>query len=117
MLNLLPYYMVRNLLLTVAVETGLAALLGLRKRDLLYVVLVNVMTNPLVNVSTFLTGFYLGARARMRVLIVAELAAFGSEGFVYSKTLEKRRPHPFLLSLLCNAASYGAGLAINMIFQ
>ncbi|MBR2731890.1 MAG: hypothetical protein IKD72_07905 [Clostridia bacterium] len=117
MLNLLPYYMVRNLLLTVAIETGLAALLGLRRRDLLYVALVNVMTNPLVNVSTFLTGFFYGARARLWVLIAVELAAFGSEGFVYYKTLEKRRPHPFLLSLLCNAASYGAGLAINLIFK
>lgn len=117
MLNLLPYYMVRNLLLTVAVETGLAALLGLRRRDLLLVVLVNVMTNPLVNVSTFLTGFFFGEKARLWVLIATELAAFGSEGLVYLKLLEKRRPQPFLLSLLCNAASYGAGLAINLIFQ
>ncbi|MBQ6266297.1 MAG: hypothetical protein IJK64_00840 [Clostridia bacterium] len=117
MLNLLPYYMVRNLLLTVAIETALAALLGLRRRDLLYVALANVMTNPLVNVSTFLAGFFGGAKVRLWVLIAVELAAFGSEGFVYYKTLEKRRPHPFLLSLLCNAASYGAGLAINAIFH
>ena len=116
MLNLLPYYMMRSLLLTLAVELAAAVLFGFRRRDLLFVGLVNVLTNPLLNVTSFLTGFFFGTRARICVVIALEIAVVAAEGLIYLKTLEKRRPHPLLLSLLLNALSYSAGLAVNALF-
>jgi hypothetical protein len=49
-------------------------------------------------------------------VIALEIAVVAAEGLIYLKTLEKRRPHPLLLSLLLNALSYSAGLAVNALF-
>ena len=74
------------------------------------------MTNPVVVSVSFVTGFFYGQNARLIVLIVLELFALFSEGFVYKKTLNYKKINPFLFSLLLNGASYGIGLIINKIF-
>ncbi len=117
MLNLLPYYMVRSLAATLIIELVFAAILGARnKKDLLNVALVNIMTNPVVVSVSFVTGFFYGQNARLIVLIILELFALFSEGFIYKKTLNYKKINPFLFSLLLNGASYGIGLIINKIF-
>ncbi len=117
MLNLLPYYMIRSLACTLVIETVFAIVLGVRnKKDILNVELVNIMTNPIVVSVSFVTGFFYGQDARLIVLIVLEIMAFVSEGFVYHKTLRYGKINPFLFSLLLNGASYGTGLIINKLF-
>lgn len=117
MLSRLPIYMVRCLLLTQAAETGLAALLGFRKRDLIFVLLVNLLTNPPVVVLTFLCGVYWGRSVWIISVILFEAAAFLTEALIYRSNLEKRKPNPFLVSLILNAASYAAGEVVNIFFK
>jgi hypothetical protein len=117
MLYQLPFSMLRGLVVTLTVETGLAALIGFRKRDLLFVVLVNMLTNPPVVLLTYLSGLFWGWQTRIAALIVLEAAAYLTEALIYRSNLRKQKPHPFLLSLILNAASYGSGLLLNIILN
>lgn len=116
MLNYLPMYIARCLILTVIIECGVALAVGIREKyDIACVALVNALTNPLVVVSTFLVGFFLGSSARIISDVIAELSALVIEALIYSRLLEYRKMKPFFVSLLLNGASYGAGLIINSL--
>lgn len=116
MLNQLPYYIVRCLVLTLLFELSAAAVCGVRnKKDLLNVGLANVMTNPPLVVSVFLINYFFGLKARLIAVIILEISAFASEGFVYSKTLSYKKLNPWVLSLILNGFSYLSGLVINYI--
>ena len=47
-INDLPIIMIKCLLITIIIEVLISILLGLRKKDILNVILVNIVTNPLV---------------------------------------------------------------------
>ncbi len=116
MLNLLPYYMIRSLACTLIIEIVFSLILGVRNRkDIVNIALVNIMTNPIVVSVSFVTGFVYGSDARLIALVILEIFALVSEGFVYIRTLRYGKINPFLLSLLLNGASYGIGLIINKI--
>ena len=87
-LNDLPIIMLICLVCTIIVESIVAIILGIRnKQDILIIILVNIMTNPLV--TSIPTYFYAEYNENYRVisLILLEIFAFISEGFVYKKTL------------------------------
>lgn len=116
MLSTLPWIMVRCLILTVLIECGLAFLFGIRKKsDMLPVLLINVVTNPIVVVSSALVNFYLGSQATTVFKIIIEITVFLVEGLTYFKLLDFKKINPFLLSLLLNMASYFSGVIINSI--
>ena len=116
MINNLPLYMVISLLLTLAIEGLGSLILGIRnKMDSLVVFLVNVLTNPIVVSVTFLLGFYFGTSANITSLVILEIAAFLTEGFIYSKTLSYKKLNPYLVSIILNASSYFLGQIINKI--
>lgn len=100
------------LLLTEAIEVPLARLWSVKGRDLLFVVLANVLTNPAVNVLYAAASVFTDLPTAA-VLAVLELAAVAVEWLVYRSALDARRP--LLLSLVCNAASFGAGLLLKFI--
>ena len=111
----LPKIMAWCLFLTLALELFGAAVLGLRKRDLLFVILANVVTNPvLVSVTTLIFTLH-GMTAYYVSLVFFEAAAVVSEGFIYKYAL-KPKLNPFLLSLILNAFSALIGNVINGIF-
>jgi len=109
-----PLSLLLALLLTEAIEVSVCLLWGMRKRDLLFVLLANVLTNPLVNV--------LYAIARLKTplppaLMIAalEVSAVAAEWLVYRYAAAAKRP--FLVSLTANAASFGAGLLISTLIR
>ena len=114
LINELPYYMVRALFLTIIIELFVALLLKVReKKDILNIVLVNILTNPIVvSVSVFFNYRY-GLMGRKISLIVLELTAYFVEGFIYYKYLKYRKINPFLLSIILNLSSYLIGEVIN----
>lgn len=109
----LPYYMVKCLILTILIETVIAFILGYRKKDLLNVILVNIVTNPIVTTIPVYFNIKYGVFERNIALLVLEITTLFTEGFIYFKCLERRKINPFILSLLLNLASYGLGLIIN----
>ena len=99
------------LVCTLVLETGAAAALGVRKgSDLLYVVLANLLTNPVVSVLPFVAVSRFGYGAKLPVTAAAEIGAVLAEWLVYRRFLSFRRIPPFLLSLLLNAFSYLTGV-------
>ena len=109
----LPYYMVKCLILTILIETVIAFILGYRKKDLLNVILVNIVTNPIVTTIPVYFNVKYGVFERNIALLVLEITTLFTEGFIYLKCIERKKINPFILSLLLNLSSYGLGLIIN----
>ena len=98
-----------SLVLTLFFEVSFALRWGLRqKHDLIVVILVNLLTNPVVVLL-----YYTFPQAKDFVLLL-EASAFLVEAVCYrfcSLTIKK----PFLFSLCANLISYCAGCVINLL--
>ena len=108
--------------LTLALEVGffVASRLALRVsprdaggKDLLLVVLVNVLTNPVVVLFYWLGALYTGWN-RTLIKIPLEVFAVVTEG-VYYRKYGRGFKRPFLFSIAANAFSFFAGVLFQMI--
>lgn len=100
------------LLITILIETSLSIILGLRKKiDIINVVLVQVVTNPIV-VSTSLYLSIYHSSIRNIVVLILEVLVVLSEGFMYKKFLSFKKINPFILSIILNLVSFLFGLII-----
>lgn len=105
-----PLTLLLALLLTEAIEIPVCLLWGMRRRDLVFAVLANVLTNPAVNVLYAVLCLYTPVPPAVS-LAVLETAAMVVEWIVYRSATGAKRP--FLISLTANAASFGVGLLIT----
>ena len=106
---------VKPLLLTLLFEAGAAWCLGMRNRkDLLLVVLVNILTNPpLVLLSNFLM-YYLGiGRGQLITYLILEVLVVYIEYRIYKACLLSEFD-PFELSLILNGISILGGLLCQL---
>ena len=101
-----------SLILTLVLEAGFFLLIGLRnKKDLLLLLLVNIITNPVVVLTYWLVVLYTKWDAVMIIMPLEALAVL-IEGRYYKKYgCDFKRP--YLFSLAANIFSYGAGLLIQ----
>ena len=111
----LPIVMIRCLVITIIVEVLLAVIMGYRKKDLVNVLLVNILTNPLLNSLVVYVNFYYGLKYRNIALLILEIIVVLIEGFIYQKYLQKRKINGYILSFILNTASYLLGIVINDI--
>ena len=111
----LPVVMIRCLVITILIETTIAFIIKYRNRDLLNVVLVNILTNPILNSVMVYINVYYGLKIRNIFVIIFEILVVIIEGAIYQKYLENRKINGYLLSLLLNISSYVLGLVINKI--
>jgi hypothetical protein len=101
--------------LTIVIEVLVALLLKVRnKKDILNIVLVNILTNPLLVSLTNLISINYGLELAYISLFTFELLAVFVEGFIYKKYLEYDKINHYLLSAILNLISYLAGLLINI---
>ena len=107
-----PVKLVFALLLTEALEVPVCLLFGLRRKDLLIVLLANLLTNPAVNVLYLLSVLYTPL-PRVLVIAVLEVSAIVTEWLIYRSLTEAK--HPFWMSLVANAVSYGVGLLLTTV--
>ena len=111
----MPLVMLKSLIITLIIELVIAFILYYRKKDLINVLLVNILTNPLLNGIVILINYYFGLKWRNISLIILEIIVFLIEGMIYQKYLEKRKINGYLLSLILNLSSFVIGLLINKI--
>ena len=111
----IPKVMLISLGCTLIIEVIIAFLLHYRKKDLLNVLLVNILTNPLLNSLVIYINYYYGIKARNISLIISEIIVIYIEGLIYHKYLKNRRINGYILSLILNISSYLIGLLINKI--
>lgn len=90
-----------SLALTLLIELPVAYAWGLRKRELLTVVVANIMTNPLA-VALHLAGV---------PQLPIEIGVVIAEGWAYTLHFDRR---PVLLAAVSNALSWGIGLLIQL---
>lgn len=96
--------------MTVLIECVSAYIIGIRKKnDIVYVGLVNVLTNPLVVVSVFIIGLRFGHNTSVIYEYIIEVCVVIAEGIIYKKVLDYKKIHPLLISLILNAVSYFSG--------
>ncbi len=114
-LDELPIIMIRCLLLTIVIECIIGYIIGVRdKKDILNITLVNIITNPIVvSIPIYVMVKCQSIDARYKTLLVLEILAFLTEGFIYSKVLKYKKINPFLVSLILNLGSYFIGEVIN----
>lgn len=101
-----------SLALTLALEAGFFLLVGKRnKKDLLLVIMVNVLTNPAVVLLYWLAVLFTDWNTTI-VKIPLEVAAVLVEGIYYKKYGESFK-RPFIFSLAANAFSFTIGAVIQ----
>lgn len=116
MINDLPIIMIRCLIGTIIVEAVVALIIGIRmKNDLINIILVNILTNPLVVSISFALNVFWGLAARNICLIILEIVAIIIEAIIYCKYLTFKKLNPYLLAVVLNLSSYLIGMLINMI--
>lgn len=110
LINNLPIIMLKCLMYTIIIECVVSIIIGVRNRkDYINIILVNIMTNPLVTSIPVFMNVQFGILERNISLLILELFAILSEGFVYSKYLKFRKINPYILSVILNGASYLIG--------
>ena len=114
-INELPLIMLICLSSTIVIELIMSLLLGIRnKKDILNVILVNIMTNPLV-VSILMYITYNKLFNTTISIIILEILVVLTEGFAYKKVLTFNKINPYILSLILNISSYFIGKLLNNI--
>lgn len=104
------------LILTIIIEVIIAYFLKVRvKKDYLNIILVNILTNPIVVLFPYIIYLYHGITIYYISLIILELLAVLSEGFIYQKVLKYKKYNYYLLSLILNLSSYLIGDLINYL--
>ena len=109
------FLILRNLVLTVLIE-GVLVFAFVRKAETLYhSVLVNMLTNPIVNLVLILVGSFAvfeGSFVYYAVLAVLEIGAVITEWLLYYKMGDFGIKKALFASVSLNAASYITGLFI-----
>ena len=113
----LPLVMVRCLLLTILIEGIIAIIIGIRnKKDILNVILVNIVTNPIVVSLPFVFLITYGYKYYRISFYILEIVTLIVEGLIYYKVLNYKKINPFIISLILNGSSYLIGEIINHIW-
>ena len=101
-----------SLALTIVIEAGCFLVIGKRnRRDLLLLVLVNLLTNPAVVLSFWLVVYYTDWNGNIAKLVLESFAVI-TEGLYYRRYGQEFK-HPLLFSLMANVLSFGAGIIIQ----
>ncbi len=102
---------IKPLFLTILLETAAAYLLGIRNRkDILLVILLNILTNPILVLFSLFLMYHLGVKTGcLLTYVLLEPLVIFSECYFYRKYLISRK-NPLLLSLILNLISIIGGL-------
>ncbi len=95
-----------SLALTLVLESCYAVFWRVGKQDMLLVVLANLLTNPAV-VLCHRGAMTMWPAGLAVVTLALELAAVGTEGYLYHTRSSLK--HPWFFSVGANAVSYGIG--------
>lgn len=116
LINDLPLIMLRCLILTIIIEVIIGLILKIKnKKDILNIILANIITNPIVVSIPVYINIKFGLLERNICLIILEIITLFVEGFIYKKVLNYKKINPYLISLILNMSSYLIGEIINYI--
>ena len=112
----LIYYAV-PLLLTIAIEAGIAYICGIKQRkEQRMLLLCNLLTNPLLNLALYAKQYFSGIPFPFYALLLFELLIVFAESFLLHFLCGAKNRRFLPVSFLCNAASFGVGLLFSACF-
>lgn len=100
--------------LTLFVECGIALLFGIRGRDHLLLLLVNILTNPAVVYLNLLFVSLLPDTSVLAWQLPLEIAVVAIEGWLYARLARSVRS-PWVFAAVANGFSYGLGLMLGWL--
>lgn len=101
------------LLLTLAIEVPLGTLLIKRKDSLISLILINVLTNPALNLAlTILFALTQNISLYWIAVVIGEIAVFIGEGFLIRSLCNLSLKRAIIISTVINAVSLILGSAI-----
>ena len=96
-----------SLLLTLIIELTISIVLGIRGKDILRILFINIITNVPLNIIVYLLYLVLDYKIVFYIIIpILEIVVVLLEG-IYFKRLNKSILSPYKLSILLNIFSYG----------
>jgi hypothetical protein len=99
------------LLFTIIVEVLVAFCLGYRKKtELAAVALVNLITNPLLNLFEYFAIYYKLLSLSIYIVLSLEILVVLTEWALLKFSLTRKSKRLFILSLTMNTASYLGGV-------
>lgn len=101
-----------SLLLTLLIEGAFAFFTGKRKKALVLCLLVNLLTNPLVVLTSYLVGGFTSFPLWLAKALL-EGAAVTAEALFYRQCEAYKRP--WLFSLGANGLSFSCGLLVSIL--
>lgn len=113
-------FLIYPLTLTLATECIIAFILGVRGvRQYTVVVLMNLITNPLINIALRLVSDKLDLNRTMLYILIfiLELAVVLSESLFLAKLSGRLPLKPLFLSLVLNLSSFMAGLIFSALIH
>ena len=102
-----------NLILTLVIELSIAIILRVRETsDWLRIMIINCITNPIVNCIYYLSLYFLypSLPALIVCVTILELLVWIVEFLYFKNSLNYKKIHPLLLSFILNAGSFFFGL-------
>jgi hypothetical protein len=94
------------------IEIAIASSLGYRRKDeLVAILLVNLLTNPLLNYI-----LWFGVTSTLTGKLSLEIIVIVVEAYAIGFSLRKAPKNYLLLSLLMNTASLGSGLILGAVY-
>lgn len=101
------------LALTVVIEIIVAILLGYRKKwELLTIVLINVITNPILNYILIVNSYFNWLSINIFIVISLEVIVVIVEWLLLKYTFRKDSKKLLILSVAMNATSFLVGLLL-----
>lgn len=100
------------LLLTIFIECSIIYLLYHELKFCYYVMLINLLTNPLLNFILIFYYYYFNANFYYLLLAILEIIIIFIEGVLIKKLCRFSIRKALLISLLINACSFFAGVIV-----
>ena len=101
------------LVLTVVLEVLIAILFNYRKKsEISIIVLINIITNPLLNYLLAVNNYFNWLSVNIFILILLEIIVVMIEWLLLRYAIRKNPKKLFLLSLVMNATSFIVGLLL-----
>jgi len=102
--------------LTIMIELIIAIIFGIRdKKDIYLVILAQVLTNPVVVLTTTFASLKFSYTVYIIIVAIMELLAIIVEGLLYKNYLKKQTINPFAFALFLNMISFIMGFVISPI--
>lgn len=109
-----PLRLLVALLLTIAIEVTVAILFGYRKKSEIWtVILINLITNPLLNYLLVINIYFWGVPLNAVVMVASEIVVVLVEWVLLRFALQQDSKKLFALSLAMNFCSFIVGFLIS----